>query len=282
MREATVDLEKLHEGIDHVLTAKRVADADLLSVVRQGVGICKLIEAGVPVGLRTNIGIDALSTNLLNFQLGGPGVASGGSYSGTATTAPTASTFTTDGVNIPANAVVGQIIVTTSGSTRFGIVQSNTSATNSVLTIDRWYDFTAIPADPGVAAASTPTAGAWALIPGGAPSSYLALANNATAVAPAATDTALTGEIVTASGGLIRKLATYAHTAASGGAGTTTLTKTWTANGSDSLPVTVSQIGVFQGVVVAASRMFFKTALNANATLTTSGDQVQVTETVTL
>jgi hypothetical protein len=46
--------------------------------------------------------------------------------------------------------------------------------------------------------------------------------------------------------------------------------------------VTVSQIGVFQGVVVAASRMFFKTALNANATLTTSGDQVQVTETVTI
>jgi hypothetical protein len=125
----------------------------------------------------------------------------------------------------------GQIIVTTSGATRFAIVQSNTSATNSVLTIDRWYDATAIPADPGVAAASTPTAGAWAVVAGGAPAAYMALANNATAVAPAATDTALTGEITTASGGLIRKLATYAHTAASGGAGTTTLTKTWTANG---------------------------------------------------
>jgi hypothetical protein len=44
----------------------------------------------------------------------------------------------------------------------------------------------------------------------------------------------------------------------------------------------VSQLGVFQGVVVASSRMFTKTALSANATMTTSGDQVQVTDTVTI
>jgi hypothetical protein len=87
-------------------------------------------------------------------------------------------------VNLPANSVTGQMIVTTSGATRFGIVQSNTSATNSVLTIDRWYDATALPADPGIAAASTPTAGAWMLIGGNAPCSYMALANNASAVAP--------------------------------------------------------------------------------------------------
>lgn len=276
-------MDAVKEQIGRVLDAWRFdLVAGISESLRWGIAMCKLIEAGVPVALRTNIGIDALSTNLLNLQLGGPGVSSGGSYSGTATTAPTATTFTTDGVNIPANAVVGQMIVTTSGAIRFGIVQSNTSAANSVLTIDRWYDATSLPADPGVSAATTPTAGAWMLVPGGAPAAYLALANNATAVAPAATDTALTGEITTASGGLIRKLATYAHTAASGGAGTTTLTKTWTANGSDALPVTVSQIGVFQGVVVASSRMFFKTALNANATLSAAGDQVQVTETVTL
>jgi hypothetical protein len=279
-----MDTLEVSRQVERVIDARRVEHVleHGLEGVRAGLMLCRLVEAGVPLNLRTNVGIDALSTNLLNFQQGGPGVSSGGSYHGTATTAPTATTFTTDGVNFPANSLAGQIIVTTSGATRFAIVQSNTSATNSVLTIDRWYDATAIPADPGVAAASTPTAGAWAVVAGGAPAAYMALANNATAVAPAATDTALTGEITTASGGLIRKLATYAHTAASGGAGTTTLTKTWTANGSDSLPVTVSQIGVFQGVVVAASRMFFKTALNANATLTTSGDQVQVTETVTL
>jgi hypothetical protein len=59
------------------------------------------------------------------------------------------------------------------------------------------------------------------------------------------------------------------------------LTNTWTANGTDALPVTVAKIGVFQGVE-AASRMFFETLLNAVATLSTSGDQLQVTETVTL
>lgn len=242
----------------------------------------KLLEAGVPINLRTNVGLDIASAGVLAFNQGGAGVTIGGFFSGTATTAPAASTFTTDGVNLPVNSVVGQMIVTTSGATRFGIVQSNTSATNSVLTIDRWYDATALPADPGVAAASTPTAGAWMLIGGNAPCSYMALANNATAVAPAVTDTAMTGEITTASGGLIRKLGTYAHSASSAGSSTVTLTKTWTANGSDSLPVTVSQLGVFQGVVVASSRMFTKTALSANATMTTSGDQVQVTDTVTV
>jgi hypothetical protein len=92
-------------------------------------------------------------------------------------------------------------------------------------------------------------------------------------------DTALTGEITTASGGLIRALATYAHTPAST---TTTLTKTFTANGSDALPVTVAQMGVFQGVVVAASRMIFRTVLNATMAFSLSGDQGQVTHTTTL
>jgi hypothetical protein len=262
--------------------AEHEAAADRGSLLWWAITELKLREAGVPVALRTNIGLDIASAGVLAFNQGGAGVTIGGFFSGTTATAPTASTFTTDAVNLPANSVVGQMIVTTSGATRFGIVQSNTSATNSVLTIDRWYDATALPADPGVAAASTPTAGAWMLVGGNAPCSYMALANNATATAPAVTDTALTGEIVTAGGGLIRKLGTYAHSASSSGSGTVTLTKTWTANGSDSLAVTVSQVGVFQGVVVASSRMFTKTALSANATMTTSGDQVQVTHSTTV
>jgi hypothetical protein len=105
---------------------------------------------------------------------------------------------------------------------------------------------------------------------------YMGLANNATAVVPAAGDTALTGEITTAGGGLIRAQATYAHTA---GTNTTTLTKTFTANGTDSLPVTVSQMGIFNAST--AGTMSYKTALNANATITVSGDNITVTETVT-
>ena len=231
------------------------------------------------VNLRTNVGLDIASAGVFNFSQGGAGSTIGGWHSGTATTAPTATTFTTDGVNWPANALTGQVILT---AARMAIVQSNTSATNSVATVDRWYDLTALPADPGVAAASTPAAAAYFITGAQANCAYMALANNATATSPNVTDTSLTGEITTASGGLIRKLGTYAHSASSAGSGTVTLTKTWTANGSDSLPVTVSQVGVFQGVVVASSRMMLKTALSANATLTTSGDQVQVTETITV
>jgi hypothetical protein len=253
------------------------------SQLQWAIQTCKLIEAGVPVNLRTNVGLDIASAGVLGFNQGGAGITIGGFDSGTATTAPAATTFTTDGHNLPANSVVGQMIVTTSGATRFGIVQSNTSATNSVLTIDRWYDATALPADRNTAAASTPTAGAWMLIGGNAPCTYMALADNATAVAVAVTDTALTGEIDTAAtAGLIRKLGTYAHSASSGGSSTVTLTKTWTATGTDSLPVTVSQQATFQGLVKASSRMFTKTALSANATLTTVGDQVQVTTTYTV
>lgn len=214
---------------------------------------------------RVAIGRDIESDALLGFIAG---------YSGTTATAPTATTFTTDGVNIPVNSVAGRIIAT---GARFGIIQSNTSAANSVLTIDRWYNANALPADVGAAAASTPAAGAWQILPGNAPGAYMAL--TATATPAVDGDTALSGEIATAGGGLIRSLATYAHTAAGT---TTTLTKTFTANGSDSLPVTVAQIGIFQGVVLAASRMIFRTVLNATMAFSLSGDQGQVTHTTTL
>lgn len=279
---------ELNEQVERVINARRFEHArghGVEEAVQHGLMLCRLVEAGVPVGLRTNVGVDALSRNLMGFVQGPAGVTGfGGIASGTSGTAPTATTFTATGNNFAANSLAGCYVITTSGANRFGIIQSNTSATNSVLTIDQWYDPNALPADRGTAAASTPTAGAYVII-GGAQAAYMGLADNATATAPAATDTTLTGEIDNASNaGLIRKLATYAHTAASGGAGTTTLTKTWTANGNDSLgsAVTISQIGVFAGVLRTASLMYFKTALNANATITTSGDQIQVTETVTL
>lgn len=214
---------------------------------------------------RVAVGRDIESDSLLGFIAG---------YNGTSTTAPTATTYTTDGVNIPANSVVGRILST---GTVFGIIQSNTSAASSVVTIDRWYSATALPATVATAAAATPAAGTWQILPGNAPGAYMGL--TATSTAAVDGDTTLTGEITTSGGGLIRALGTYAHTAAGT---TTTLTKTWTANGSDTLPVTVAQMGVFQGVVVAASRMIFRTVLNATMTFSLSGDQGQVTHTTTL
>lgn len=109
----------------------------------------------------------------------------------------------------------------------------------------------------------------------GAAANYIALTANSTA--PAAGDTTLTGEITTAGGGLVRALAAYAHTT-----GTTnyTLTKTFTANGSDALPVTIAKIGVF--TAATSGTMAFETLLTQTATLNASGDAVAVTETVSI
>lgn len=108
------------------------------------------------------------------------------------------------------------------------------------------------------------------------PAAFNYIGLTASTTAPAATDTTLTGEITTAGGGLIRAQATYAHTA---GTNTSTLTKTFTANGSDSLPVVVAQIGVFNAAT--AGTLGYHTALSASATLNVSGDNITVTETVT-
>lgn len=104
---------------------------------------------------------------------------------------------------------------------------------------------------------------------------FMALTANATT--PAAGDTTLTAEIVTGGGGLIRASAAYAHTAA---AATYTLTKTFTANGSDSLPVTVNKMGIFDASSVG--NMPFETLVSPAITFNASGDQGTITETVTV
>lgn len=104
---------------------------------------------------------------------------------------------------------------------------------------------------------------------------YMALTANATA--PAVGDTTLTAEIATAGGGLLRKAATYAHTT---GASTYTLTATFTANGSDALPVVVAKIGIFNAA--AAGAMPWESLLSPTATFSASGDQTTITETITI
>lgn len=103
---------------------------------------------------------------------------------------------------------------------------------------------------------------------------YLAVTANSTA--PASGDTALTAEIATAGGGLIRKVATYAHT---GGAATSTLTATFTANANDSLPVTLAKAGVFNAA--SGGAMPFSSLLSPTAVVSAVGDSVTLTVTVT-
>jgi hypothetical protein len=102
------------------------------------------------------------------------------------------------------------------------------------------------------------------------------MAVSANTTAPAAGDTTLTGEITTAGGGLLRGAATYAHTT---GTATATLTRTLTANGSDSLPVTLGKLAVFNAA--SAGTMAIETLISPTATLSASGDNVTITDTVT-
>lgn len=154
--------------------------------------------------------------------------------------------------------------------TVYGIIVSNTA---TALTVDRWYN----PATPTGAAATTPAANTSFAIFGSAPVFYMALTANTSA--PSATDTALTGEITTAGGGLIRQAAAYAHTTS---ATTYTLTGSYTVNGSDTLGPIIHKIGTFDTLTPATGIMLHETVLSADATLSAVGDSLTVTQTVTM
>jgi hypothetical protein len=104
---------------------------------------------------------------------------------------------------------------------------------------------------------------------------YVALTANSTA--PAAGDTTLAGEITTAGGGLVRAVGIYAHTP---GTSTYTITKTFTANVNDALPVTIAKAGDF--AASSGAPLVFETLVTPTATLSASGDAVTITQTVTM
>ena len=212
-----------------------------------------------PWALVVNTGNDILSK-----QIGG-----GGIYTPARTSTGTGATSLTDTGAAFSTSLVGQVVVC---GTVYGVIES---ATGTILTIDRWYN----PNTPGGAAGATPGATtAYMVVAGTAPAVFLALSTTNTA--SVTTDTTMAGEITTASGGLIRALATFAHTAS---ATTYTLTNTFTANGSDVLPATVYRDGAFISLVTGwANSMLAETLLNASATLNVSGDAVTVTHTFTV
>lgn len=211
---------------------------------------------------------------LMNGGLDGMACAMGGDiagYTGTATATSTTS-LTATATPWVASAYIGHIVVTTTAALAYAIVTANTT---SVLTVDRWYQLGL----PGGAVATQPTGTTtFAILPGNAPYWYIALGNSVHTPGP--TDTTLAGEPTTAGGGLLRQIATYAHTT---GASTYSLAGTFIVNGSDSgLPATVSNIGIFNTLTAATGRMQFQTAVSPTAVLSAIGDQLTVTDTVTI
>lgn len=211
---------------------------------------------------------------LVNGGLDGMACAMGGDVAGITGTATASSATSLTGTGTPfvASAYIGHIVVTTAAAMAYGVITANTT---SVLTVDQWY----APGSPGGAATTTPTSTTtFTIVPGNAPYWYMALTTDAAAAV--ATDTTLPTEYTVAGGGLIRKLATYAHTTA---ATTYSLAATFTVNGSDTgLPKTIAKIGIFNTLPGATGRMQFETLLSTTATVSAIGDALTVTDTVTI
>jgi hypothetical protein len=220
--------------------------------------------------LLTNSGRDIWAQSM--YSAGTAATTVGQTGTATATTA----TSLTGGTEAPggshaSNDAVGQLIVAWSNGA-YGIVTANTTGTTPVYTVDRWYT----PGTPGGAAATTPGATTgYSLLPGGPANIFIGISSTNTA--PASTDTTLPGEITTAGGGLIRKVAVGAHTA---GTNIVTSTGVFTANGTDTLPVTLYKMGIGPSLT-SGVRNEMQTMLSASATLNVAGDQLTITDTVT-
>lgn len=224
------------------------------------------------VALHTNIGRDQQATNMFGWgYLGTVGTATA-----TGTTSLSGSAET--GVSHSSNDAVGQTIYagpnsSGTGSVVYGVITANTSGTTPVYTVDRWY----AAASPGGSAGTTPNATAtYQVAVGGSPIIFVAL--SASTVAPSGSSTTMTGEITTGGGGLIAKIAPVTHSAS---AATVVLTPVFTANGSDSLPVTIALAGASASIVSTYAKAY-QTQVSPTATLSSSGDQLTLTWTFTM
>lgn len=209
-----------------------------------------------------------------------------------AATSTTTTSLTNTGAAFPASAggppatggLVGHLVAagTTTVVNTYGVIISNTT---TALTIDQWHT----PATPETAATQPAATSPYIVLPGGAPCFYMGISiatrafNAADAVL--SNDGTTVSELWFSGGGLRRRAAAYAHT---GGTATYTVQFTFTANGSDTLPQTVAKIGIFANYVNAAVTtsnsgiLLFNTNLSSTATLSAVGDNVQVTDTVTV
>lgn len=203
--------------------------------------------------------------DIVSRQLGGDTLGQAGTATSTGTTS-----LANTGAPFTGSAYIGHVVW---AGAVYGVTQSNTTST---LTIDRWYN----PASPGGSAGSTPS-GTTTYIVGGGGAPALFIGITSTNITPGSGDTSLSGEITTSGGGLIRKIGVYGHSA---GAASYTQTPVFTANGSDSLPVTVYAGGNFTSMVVAAtaSTMMLETSMTVSATLSASGDGLALTWTISL
>jgi len=185
---------------------------------------------------------------------------------GNPATAAGATSFTGTGSVWTTNQLAGmRVVFPITGLTTEPVYGNIISNTTNVATVDGWWDSTG-------AIGTTPAGtSSFFILPGGSPTRYMALTENAGAAS--ASDTALTGEITT--GGCNRQLATYAHTLASA---TFTLVKAFAVTAT--FPA-IHKMGIFNSGSGTAGSMMFESVLNADASVVNL-DTLTVTDTVTV
>jgi len=221
------------------------------------------------------------------ISVGGDPTSSQAAATSTTTTSltNTGATFPTSSGGPPATGgLVGHTVAagTTTVVNCYGVIISNSG---TVLTIDQWHT----PATPETAATQPAATSPYIVLPGGSPCFYMGISiatrafNAADAVL--SNDGSTVSELWFSGGGLRRRAAAFAHTS---GTATYTAQFTFTANGSDTLPATVAKMGLFPAFVnttVTTSNsgpLLFNTNLASTATLSAVGDNVQITDTVTI
>ena len=178
-------------------------------------------------------------------------------------------------------AINSQVMVNISGTYYYGLTNAAGSASTS-LVVDGWFTFASTTAAT-ITASSAAVVSINASVP---PSWFLGLSSTSQTNYGATTES---GFAELTAGALGRIKATVAVTTApttpsgaSNSGSTLTLTNTWTYTGSTS--VTVNALGVFNAPYVASranNTLVFCTAVASAPTVTTSGDQLVVTETIT-
>jgi len=207
--------------------------------------------------------------NYLVGQTTNAALVTGSSVSGTVVTLGTGQTLATN----------TQIILTVSGTTYVGLVNATTFGGTTV-SVDGWYT----QGTTTVTSSLTGSALTVALVAQPLPAYYLGLSSATITNYGQTTESTFTE--LTASG-LGRAKATVAVTSVSTPTGSTnttstiTLSNTWTYTGSSA--VTVNDIAVYNAPYVASrsnDTMLFCTQVASAPTVTTNGDQLVVTETI--
>lgn len=191
-----------------------------------------------------------------------------GNFTATTATSGTNSgaTFPTAGQGLAGSIVVASRNSSGTGSTVYAVIVSNTG---TALTVDQWYD----PTSTSGAAGTTPNAtGAYVILPGQNPASWLAVTTDS--ASPAASDTTLASELTT--NGFARAVGTYAHTASGS---TYTLVHLWTSSGGTNTINKEAQFGACN--TTGGGVMPFESAEPSPPTLV-SGDTLQNTITITV